>query len=364
MGNRLFYGDNLDVLREHVADHSVDLIYLDPPFNSNASYNILFRSPTGTGADASIEAFDDAWSWGPAASAALMGHHRRRQPQAAHADAGDADGDRRQCDDGLSGDDGGAAAGAASRLEAERQPVSALRSYCEPLPQAGVGCGIRGRRIFATRLYGRGRVRTAAQDDGEPIHDTIFFYSKSQSYTWNRVYQQYETSYLDNFYRFEDERGRYRLVTLTGAGTRRGDSGEPWRDVNPTPSGRHWAVPAAALRGAFPDREMAHLTTQQKLDLLDEAGLIYWPPRGSVPQQKRYSDEAEGVPIQDMLTDIGPVPSQAQERLGYPHPKAPRPARTHHLPPRPMPAMSCLILSVVADGGGCGAEAGATVDRN
>ena len=68
----LYYGDNLDVLREHVADQSVDLIYLDPPFNSNASYNILFKSPTGAGADASIEAFDDTWSWGPAASAALM----------------------------------------------------------------------------------------------------------------------------------------------------------------------------------------------------------------------------------------------------------------------------------------------------
>ena len=68
----LFYGDNLDVLRDHVADESVDLIYLDPPFNSNATYNILFRSPTGAGADASIAAFDDTWSWGPAASAALM----------------------------------------------------------------------------------------------------------------------------------------------------------------------------------------------------------------------------------------------------------------------------------------------------
>jgi site-specific DNA-methyltransferase (adenine-specific) len=70
--SQLYYGDNLDVLREHVADESVDLIYLDPPFNSNASYNILFKSPTGSGADASIEAFDDTWSWGPAAEEALL----------------------------------------------------------------------------------------------------------------------------------------------------------------------------------------------------------------------------------------------------------------------------------------------------
>jgi site-specific DNA-methyltransferase (adenine-specific) len=70
--NKLYYGDNLDVLREHIPDASVDLIYLDPPFNSNASYNILFKSPAGAGADASIEAFDDTWAWGPTASSALM----------------------------------------------------------------------------------------------------------------------------------------------------------------------------------------------------------------------------------------------------------------------------------------------------
>jgi adenine specific DNA methylase Mod len=61
--NRLYYGDNLDVLREHVKDESVDLVYLDPPFNSNANYNILFRSPTGTSSDAQIEAFEDTWHW-------------------------------------------------------------------------------------------------------------------------------------------------------------------------------------------------------------------------------------------------------------------------------------------------------------
>ena len=72
MTNKLYYGDNLDVLRAHVADGSVDLVYLDPPFNSNAGYNVLFRGGGGAGADASIEAFDDTWTWGTSAQNALI----------------------------------------------------------------------------------------------------------------------------------------------------------------------------------------------------------------------------------------------------------------------------------------------------
>jgi len=73
MRNTLYYGDNLNVLREHVADESVDLIYLDPPFNSNASYNVLFKSPDGHQSQAQIEAFDDTWHWNESAEAAFDG---------------------------------------------------------------------------------------------------------------------------------------------------------------------------------------------------------------------------------------------------------------------------------------------------
>jgi len=71
MGNHLYYGDNLKVLRESIKDSSVDLIYLDPPFNSNASYNVLFKGPQGNDSTAQIEAFDDTWQWGEEAETAF-----------------------------------------------------------------------------------------------------------------------------------------------------------------------------------------------------------------------------------------------------------------------------------------------------
>ena len=61
--NKLYYGDNLDIMREHIDDESVDLIYLDPPFNSKATYNVLFNEKNGTDSTAQITAFDDTWHW-------------------------------------------------------------------------------------------------------------------------------------------------------------------------------------------------------------------------------------------------------------------------------------------------------------
>src|SRR5579863_3045994 len=71
MGNALYYGDNLAVLREHIKDETVDLIYLDPPFNSNANYNVLFKAPDGHQSPAQIEAFEDTWHWNETAEQAF-----------------------------------------------------------------------------------------------------------------------------------------------------------------------------------------------------------------------------------------------------------------------------------------------------
>ena len=163
--------------------------------------------------------------------------------------------------------------------------------------------------------------RTSAHNSASrygPNHDIILFCSRSQTYTWNQVFQKYDESYIQNFYRHVDEKGRYRLSDLTGAGVRYGDSGEPWRGVNPTEVGRHWAVPRAALLESS-DEPVDNLTSQQKLDLLDQMGIVYWPPNGRVPQRKRYLDESKPeMPVQSTWTDISPIGAQARERLGYP----------------------------------------------
>ena len=162
--------------------------------------------------------------------------------------------------------------------------------------------------------------RTGSHGSGTkwgPITDTLHFFTKHSAYTWNRTFQEYEDEYIEKFYRNVDERGRFSLVSLTGAGTTRGESGQPWRGVDPTESGRHWAVPRQALEAAYPNVELSNFTVQERLDMLDKVGLVYWPKTGSVPRQKRYLDEGEGVPIQELVTDITPIGSHALERLGY-----------------------------------------------
>ena len=317
MANTLYYGDNLDVMREHLADESVDLIYLDPPFNSNASYNILFKSPAGAGADASIEAFDDTWAWGPTASSALMditqsGNHKLHVLMQAMKTA-----------IGENAMMAYLAMMAVRLVELHRvlKPTGSLYLHCDPTASHYLKLVLDA--VFGAEHY-RSEIiwkRTSSHNSAKrwgPVHDTIFYYVKNESSVWNEVFESYDEKYLDRFYRFEDEKGRFRIGDLTGAGIRKGDSGKAWRDYDPTTSGRHWAIPTGAIRRAGINGDFEALSPQDKLERLDEIGLIYWPPKGLVPQFKRYLESDRGAPIQDMITDIGPISSQAAERLGYP----------------------------------------------
>jgi hypothetical protein len=126
---------------------------------------------------------------------------------------------------------------------------------------------------------------------------------------------------LEVKYRFEDERGRYRLVVLTGPGVTSGPSGKEWHGYNPTTIGRHWAVPKGALAQLESDGVEIPKNMHEQLDLLYKHGYIRFPQKknGSqgVPEYKLYLSE-KGSPIQDVILDIPPINSQAQERLGYP----------------------------------------------
>jgi len=313
----LYYGDNLDILREHVKDESVDLVYLDPPFNSNASYNVLFKAPDGHESHAQMEAFEDTWHWTDYAEKAFD-----EVMQSGNADAAEM---LRAMRSFLHDNDMMAylAMMAVRLIELHRvlKSTGSLYLHCDPTASHYLKIlldAVFGHLNFQNEVIWKRTGSHGGSKRWGPLHDTILFYSKTDAFKWNRVFQEYDETYIEKFYRFEDERGRYRLVTLTGAGTRTGDSGKPWNGVDPTTSGRHWAVPAGALQEAYPDRNLSVLSTQQKLELLDQAGLIYWPPRGSVPQQKRYSNENPGVPVQDIISDIRPLSSQSQERLGYP----------------------------------------------
>jgi DNA modification methylase len=140
--NKLFYGDNLDVLRRYVRDESVDLIYLDPPFNSRQDYNVLFAEKDGTRSSSQITAFEDTWEWNLDAERAYQevverGGWVSNAMQAFRTFLG------KQRHDGVSGDDGSAAHRVEARAQGNRIDLSALRSHGEPLFKDVDGCGVR-----------------------------------------------------------------------------------------------------------------------------------------------------------------------------------------------------------------------------
>ncbi len=320
--NELYYGDCLTIMQD-LAPASVDLIYLDPPFNSKRDYNAIYKDGTGRPLPDLIENFEDVWTLDNQRERAIR--QMPIQMRAAGLDDAAAEflktwmGALRKTQPSLLA----YLSYMAERLVLMRgilKPTGSIYLHCDPTASHYL-------KALMDAIFGHGNFqneviwkRTGAHGGANrwgPVHDVLLFYSKGAGHTWNRVYQDYDPSYLEDYYRYEDGRGRYRLVTLTGPGTTKGESGKPWRGVDPTKSGRHWAVPLTALESAYPDKSTKDLSIQERLDLLNNAGLIYWPKRGKIPQQKRYSSEAPGVPIQDICADIRPIGSHAKERLGY-----------------------------------------------
>jgi site-specific DNA-methyltransferase (adenine-specific) len=316
--NKLFYGDNLEVLRGF-SDESVDLIYLDPPFNSNAGYNVLFKAASGAGADASIEAFDDTWTWGDSAKEALLDIAKgtNRPLQVMMEAMRTAIGENPLM--------AYLAMMAVRLVELHRvlRPTGSLYLHCDPTASHYLKLvldAVFGPENFRSEIaWKRTAAHSAAKRWGN-VHDTLFFYSKSGEYVWNEVLLAHTEGYSDR-YRNTDERGRvWADDNMTAPGVRHGFSGAEWRGLNPTTKGLHWKISNKAVEGIVGKEAAAKLNTIEKLEVLDADGLLHWPKQkgdeASFPRFKRVL--SSGQVIQDVVTDIPPLNSQAQERLGYP----------------------------------------------
>lgn len=313
--NRLYYGDNLTVLRNVIDDESVDLIYLDPPFNSQATYNVLFRSTSGEQSRAQIEAFEDTWHWGDEAELAFDGVMTSQSADAAEL--------LRSMRAFLRENDMMAYLSmmAVRLLELHRvlKPTGSLYLHCDPTASHYLKIlidAIFGAVNFKNEIIWK---RTSARSDSHKwnhIHDVLLFYTKTDDHTWNPQYLPYDEKYIKDFYDEEDEAGgSFMSDNLTAAGTRGGASGKPWRGINPTAKGRHWALPKKLLDelGIIGGR------VQDRLDRLDEMGRVIWPEKeGGVPRFKRYLKEMPGLAVQSIISDILPLSAKSAEKLGYP----------------------------------------------
>ncbi|HEY8767485.1 MAG TPA: DNA methyltransferase [Dehalococcoidia bacterium] len=298
--NTLFYGDNLGVLRSHFPDECVDLIYLDPPFNSSRSYNVLFKEAAMASSPAQIEAFEDTWHWGDSAQHAFE--------QVALHGSDDTARLLKALVDALGHNDVTAYLSmmAVRLIELRRvlKPTGSIYLHCDPSASHYLKVvldSIFGPANFRNEIVWK---RTTAHSSAKryaPIHDVLFYYGKSDQVTWNGPRTDYEQEYLDKYYRFDDGDGRlYWRDNLCAAGTRKGRSGLPWRGIDPTAKGMHWKF------------------TIDRLDELDSEGRIYWPKGGTMPQYKRHRDELKGKASPDIWDDINRINPVGRERLGYP----------------------------------------------
>jgi site-specific DNA-methyltransferase (adenine-specific) len=300
--NTLFYGDNLPILREYVAGGSVDLVYLDPPFNSARSYNVLFKNERGEGPEAQIAAFEDTWHWSPVAQHtyetlvtqapphvgkmvdALYGLLQRSQMMAYLVMM------------------------AARLVELHRvlKPTGSLYLHCDPTAvhylkvvlDTIFGPQNFRNEIIWQRTFAKGLTSRQLPDN----HDVILCYQKTSGATWNAniLYQPYDVSSLDQKtagkYHHRDENGRlYRLDNLLNPNRERPNLTYEFLGVT-----RVWRWTKERMQAAY------------------DAGLVVQTKPGTVPQLKRYLDEQRGRPLGDVWTDIPPLNSQARERLGYP----------------------------------------------
>ena len=301
--NELYYGDNLDVLRDFESE-CVDLVYLDPPFNSNANYNVLFKSPQGQESQAQIEAFEDTWHWGEQAEREFGELLRQENTDVAAMMTALR---------GFLGENDMLAyltmmANRLLQLHRVLKPTGSLYLHCDPTASHYLKIVLDG--VFGGDKYKNEITwkRTTTHSDSKTwsrVSDIILFYTKSDSFTWNTPRESHSDSYLAVKYRFDDGDGKiYRLDNMTSP--------------NPRPNMMYeWK--------GFPYPDKGWRYSKETMARLDAEGRIWYPTNsdGTMatdrrPQLKRYLEEMEGGVMGCIWTDIPPINSQAQERLGYP----------------------------------------------
>jgi DNA modification methylase len=306
--NLLYYGDNLDILRRYIPDESVDLIYLDPPFNSNRDYNVIFKDESGRKSDAQLLAFEDTWHWGPAAERvyAYLTNTARNEGRVA-ASVSSIIAALRQ---GIGENQIMAYLVEMSvrlvELHRVLKPTGSLYLHCDPTASHYLKVvldAVFGARSFRSEIIWK---RSSAHSDTKQgrrihghIHDVLLFYTRGEEWTWNPVYTPFNPEYIEQFYsHVESGTGRrYQLDNLTAAKPG-GDTSYEWKGAKPY-KGRFWAYSRANM---------------EKFER--EGRLVY--SKSGMPRYKRYLDEMPGVPLQDVWTDLRPVASGHGERLGYP----------------------------------------------
>ena len=246
MRNALYYGDNLLVLREHIPDESVDLVYLDPPFNSNASYNVLFKERTGEESPAQIKAFTDTWEW-TQETEWTFGNDIIQNPTVPAAVKEMISAFRQFI--GQNAMMAYLVMMAPRLVEMHRvlKPTGSLYLHCDPTASHYLKIlldAVFGKQNFRNEIVWK---RTSAHSDVAQgarhmgrIHDIILRYSINAMPQWNTVHVPYDQQYIESVYRYTDENGRRYQTQPLHAAKPGGDTRYEWRGKLP-PSGRYWA---------------------------------------------------------------------------------------------------------------------------
>ena len=295
--NVLYYGDNLHILRHHIPDESIDLVYLDPPFNSKADYNVLFREESGERSAAQIKAFSDFWHWDSAAEETYRDIVETCPDKVATMVSA-----MRQA---INDTDVMAYLVMMTvrlvELRRKLKPAGSLYLHCDPTVShylKVVMDTVFGPTSFRNEIVWR---RTGSHNQINrfgPIHDTLLFYAKSAGYAFSRIYRPYTKGHVATYFKKFDGRGPYWTNALTGAGTRKGDSGKPWRGWDPTKRGRHWAIPGRIAE----ELGISDLPLLDKLEAMYRAGFVQLPGPGSkaLPTYTQYLADSAGLPAQDI----------------------------------------------------------------